>query len=389
MREVKKGYTYGDLYFEGRRARFERGQADLSTELCWGIRIGLPFVSPPMDSVTEERLTRAIVKAHGAAVIHRNLFKEEQSAQVRRLADEGLVVGAAISPYPGYWPRVEMLVDAGVGFIVIDNAHGESDLVIAATADIKRKMKNLPVIPGNIATAEGAMDLIAAGADGLRVGKGSGAICSTSRETGMGVPQLTAIDNVASVAARYGIPVIADGGIIENGDMVKALAMGASTVMMGMRFAQATESCGPRVVWTRAEAPDACRHHFRNDEEGIAFVIYRGMGAKWAALEGASVAEAEFHAQKVDRSRPYVPEGVTSVVRELGPAAELMAAWETSLQGGFWYGGSQSIKEFQSTVKWYEVSSIGRDERQPHDVVEVPDEVWSKGFKRAAELNAA
>ena len=384
MRPVRRGYTFGDLYYEGTRARHDRGEANLSTLLCRGVRLDLPFVSPPMDSVTDWRLAAAIAGKGGAGVIHRNLRKEDQAAQVKRVRELGLTVGAAISPYPGYWPRVEMLADAGVSFIVIDSANGESDLVINATADIKRKMSELPLIPGNIATPQGATDLINVGADALRVGKGSGAICSTSRETGMGVPQLTAIDNVASVAVLYGIPVIADGGIIEKGDMTKALAMGANTVMMGMLYAQATESCGMRVRWTRAEAPSACKHHFRNDDEVITFVIYRGMGARWAAVEGRKIAESEYHHQN-DPTRPYVPEGVTSVVRELKPAAELMAEWETAMQGAFWYAGCHSIKEFQASVVWYECSTAAQNERQPHDVVEVPDDVWAKGFQRTEE----
>jgi IMP dehydrogenase len=229
--------TFDDVLLKPGYAGFSRSEIDLKSKLTKKIELESPVVSAPMDMVTESELAIALALVGGIGIIHRNLTIKDQSAEVGKVKQKGLIVGAAVGSSPGYEKRVQALVEAGVDVIVVDSAHGYSKFVIDAVKFIKKQHK-VEVIAGNIATAEGANALIDAGADALRVGMGPGAICTTRIVSGMGVPQLTAIIETASVANQHKIPVIADGGINYFGDITKALAAGASTVMMGRLFAR-------------------------------------------------------------------------------------------------------------------------------------------------------
>src|ERR1700757_555096 len=204
--------TFDDVLLRPRYTGFLRSEIELKTKLTRNITLKAPLVSAPMDTVTESRLAIALGRAGGIGIIHRNLTVEDQAAEVAKVKKAKQLVGAAVGSSPGYEARVKALVKAGVDVIVVDSAHGHNKFVIDAVMYIKSNYK-VDVIGGNIATAEGAEALIDAGADGLRVGMGPGAICTTRIVSGMGVPQLTAIMETASVGRNHGVPIIADGGI--------------------------------------------------------------------------------------------------------------------------------------------------------------------------------
>ncbi len=253
-------------------------------------------------------------------------------------------MGAAVGSSPGYEKRVEALVKAGVDVIVVDSAHGFSKFVVDALTNIKKHHK-VDVIAGNIATAEGAEALIQAGADGLRVGMGPGAICTTRLVSGMGVPQLTAILETAAVAKEHGVPVIADGGINYFGDITKALAAGASSVMMGRLFAATEESPGEMVELTRDQVP-ARFQSIVGKEDTYKFKGYRGMGSIGAMERGKQISsEDEFHGKSYDDKSMLVAEGVEGLVPCSGTLEETAGAMMEGLRSGFYYVGATSIPE--------------------------------------------
>ena len=241
---LRTALTFNDVLLRPGYSGFDRSDISLSSNLTRSITLECPMVSAPMDTVTEAELAIALAKLGGIGMIHRNLTVEQQAAEVKKVKKAGHLVGAAVGSSSGYEKRVAALVKAGVDVLLVDSAHGYAVKVIEAIKYIKKSYPAIDVIGGSIATAEAAKALIDAGADGLRVGMGPGAICSTRIVSGMGVPQLTALFDTVSVASKAGVPVIADGGLINSGDAVKALAAGASTIMMGRMFAATEESPG-------------------------------------------------------------------------------------------------------------------------------------------------
>jgi len=232
------GYSFDDVLLLPGFADFKRESIDLSTKLTKNISLQIPLVSAPMDTVTESEMAIELARLGGIGIIHRNLTVSDQADQVKKVRETGGIVGAAIGASTGFEERVEALVKADVSVILADSAHGYATSIIETVKYVKVHYPHIDVIAGNIATEAGAQALIEAGADGLRVGMGGGAICTTRIISGMGVPQLTAILNAVRAAKKSNVPVIADGAIKYSGDMVKALAAGASTVMMGGLFAQ-------------------------------------------------------------------------------------------------------------------------------------------------------
>jgi len=240
-------FTFDDILLVPGYTDFLRSDIHLETKLTKHITLSLPLVAAPMDTVTESALAIALAELGGIGIIHRNLAVIDQADQVHAVRKKKLLVGAAVGASSGFEQRVESLVKAGVSVLLVDAAHGYAKPIIEAVKYIKTHFSTIDVIAGNIATAEGAEGLIGAGADGLRVGMGPGAICTTRIISGMGVPQVTALLETSAVAKRSGVPVMADGGIKYSGDMVKALALGAHCVMMGSFFAAASESPGKTI----------------------------------------------------------------------------------------------------------------------------------------------
>src|SRR3990167_1900408 len=228
-----QGLTYDDILLIPGYTDFSRDDITLKTKISKNIKISIPFVSAPMDTVTESKLAIELATLGGIGIIHRNLSVSNHADEVLKVKKEKLLVGAAIGVSEGYIVRLEALVKAGVDLVVLDSAHGWTNKFIDALRFIKKTYPKIDVIVGNIATYEAADDLCKNGADGLRVGMGPGAICTTRVVSGMGVPQVSAIRDTVKAAKKYGVPVIADGGIKYSGDIIKALALGASSVMMG------------------------------------------------------------------------------------------------------------------------------------------------------------
>lgn len=468
---IPEAITFDDVLLAPHRSSVLPEEVDVSTRLTPRIRLNLPLVSAPMDTVTESQLAIALAQEGGVGVIHKNLAIEDQCREVRKVkrsesgvildpvtlrptecvarakevmtlhnisgvpiteADgriagiitrrdlkfleseslkirdvmtaEGLVVGppettldeaerilnrarveklllvdrdrklrglitmrdiersrdfqhsckdergrlrvgAAVGVHDE--ERVEALIAQGVDFVVVDTAHGHSDNVIDTVRKLREK-HDVEIIAGNIATREAAEDLIEAGAAALKVGIGPGSICTTRVISGVGVPQLTAIMSVCGVATERRVPVICDGGIRRSGDVVKALAAGASSVMIGSLFAGLEESPGESITW-----------------RGRRFKEYRGMGSVGAMVQGS----ADRYGQRAGSGRgKLVPEGVEARVPYRGPLADFVYQLVGGLRAGMGYCGAATIDDLQNKARFYRVTTAGVVESHPHDV---------------------
>jgi len=258
-----------------------------------------------------------------------------------------LRVAAAVGTAPNTIERVEALIKAGADAIVIDTAHGHSKAVIEILKKIKSKYSDIDVIAGNIGTSEGAIALAKAGADAVKVGIGPGSICTTRIIAGVGLPQLSAIYNVATAIESFGIPVIADGGIRYSGDIVKAIAAGASSIMAGSLFAGVEESPGETIIY-----------------QGRKFKSYRGMGSIEAMQQGSK--DRYFQEDENDISK-LVPEGIVARVAYKGTLSEVIYQLLGGLRAGMGYCGAKNIEELKK-AKFVRITNSGIIESHPHDI---------------------
>lgn len=260
--------------------------------------------------------------------------------------DKGrLLVGAAVGVTNDLLDRAKALIDAKVDVLVLDSAHGHSKGIMDSVGKLKEAYPNVPVIAGNIATAEAAQALIEAGADAVKVGIGPGSICTTRVVSGIGVPQVTAIYDVASVAKKYGIPVIADGGIKYSGDIVKAIAAGADVIMIGSLFAGCEESPGESEIY-----------------QGRQFKVYRGMGSLAAMARGSKDRYFQTNTKKL------VPEGVEGRVPYKGPLSETVYQLLGGLRSGMGYCGTPTVEDLKKNGKFVKITGAGLVESHPHDI---------------------
>lgn len=464
-----QGMTFDDVLLEPRFSDVVPADVDVSTNLTRRIRLTLPIVSSPMDTVTESAMSIALAQEGGLGVIHKNMSVERQVEEVRKvkrsangiilnpatlppeatvrqarelmdqvnvsgvpvvdsggrlegiltrrdmrflenwdllisevmtrdnlvtaqgtvtlaeaekilmekkvekllLVDEnfrltGLItikdidmmrrypnackdgqgrlrVGAAVGVHD--YARVEALMKEDVDVLVVDSAHGHSANVIATVKKIKEEW-DIDVVAGNVATPEGCCDLIAAGADAVKVGIGPGSICTTRVVSGVGVPQITAVYRAAKAAEESGTPIIADGGIRYSGDMTKALAAGAHAVMIGGMFAGLEESPGERIFY-----------------HGRTFKVYRGMGSLGAMMQGSS----ERYRQD-GRPEKLVPEGVEGRVAFKGPLGPFVYQLVGGLRAGMGYCGTRTIEELRTKTRFIQVTAASVRESHPHDI---------------------
>ncbi len=366
---ITTGLAFDDVLLIPGYADFTRDDVDLSTRLTKKITLKSPFVSAPMDTVTQSELAIALAQAGGIGILHRNLRIQDQAAEVAKVKAAGQLAGAAVGVGEGYEERVAALVEAKADVICIDSAHGYTSQMIEAIKYIKQIYPNLQVIAGNIATYDGAKALAEAGADALRVGMGPGAICTTRIISGMGIPQFTAVLDTVRAAREFDVPVIADGGLKYSGDMVKALAAGASSVMMGSFFAAATEAPG-RVVELEAEhVPARFKSIFRENQPTYKFKEYRGMGSVGAMKAGSQInAEDEFHGKSF-KDRVLVAEGVESLVPIKGNVQNLIDQAVGGMRSGMFYVGAKTIAELQESAQFMQITQASLTESHPHDVV--------------------
>ncbi len=469
---LQEKLSFDDVLLLPKRTEVLPDEVDTSTEILPGIRLKVPFISAPMDTVTEARMAIAMAREGGVGVIHRNMSIDKQADMVDRVKrsehgiiydpvhlspdntirdalnimeryhisgipitesngklvgiltnrdirfetnfdipirermtaknlvtapvgttleraekilqehrieklplidEEGnlrglitikdilkvkqhpnatkdskgrLVVGAAIGALRKPYERAKALVDAGADFILIDAAHGHSAGVMECLKMLKKKIPGVKVVAGNVATVEAVRDLIALGADALRVGLGAGSICTTRVVAGVGVPQFSAILECAEVAAEAGVPTIADGGIRSSGDIVKALAAGANAVMMGNLFAGCEESPGEIEM-------------YRNR----AYKVYRGMGSIAAMRQGSS--DRYFGVTDVSA---IVPEGVEGRVPYRGALKDTITQMLGGLRSGMGYVGARNLKELREKAEFIKITNAGLRESHPHDV---------------------
>lgn len=258
-----------------------------------------------------------------------------------------LRVAAALGVGPRELDRAKALVEVAVDVLIIDTAHGHTDPVIETVKMVKKAHSDVDVVAGNVGTTEGALDLIEAGADAIKVGMGPGSICTTRVVTGTGMPQLTAVLNVAEAAAKKGVPVISDGGIRYSGDITKALAAGADSVMIGNLFAGTAESPGETVLY-----------------EGRTYKIHRGMGSVKAMERGSKTRYLQFE----EDPAKLIPEGVEGRVPYRGPLADYVHQLVGGVRAGMGYCGCRTLEELQTKTEIVRISPAGFRESHPHDI---------------------
>ncbi len=288
----------------------------------------LPLVDP------ENNVKGLITAGDAARFVNSPLSAKDQKGR--------LLVGAAIGTKGDYLQRAEALINAEADVLVLDVAHGHSESVISAIKRFKAELGNIPIVAGNVATKQGAEDLISAGADGIKVGIGPGAACTTRMVAGAGVPQLTAVIDCSEVAMRMGVPAIADGGIRSPGDVAKALAAGASTVMIGELLAGTDESPGYFIV-----------------KDGIRYKAYRGMASKGANISRKRIDKPELEKEDME---DIVPEGIESVVPYRGSVSDVTNQLVGGLKSGMSYSGASNLEEFRKKAKFVRLTALGSAE---------------------------
>jgi len=485
---VAEGFTFDDVLLLPRRSAVRPAEADTSTRVTRNVRINIPILSAPMDTVTESALAIALAQEGGLGVIHKNLSPEAQAREVEKvkrsasgvildpitlgpkdtvgsarqamkqfhvsgfpvtengsaglrtkgkvlgiltrrdltfteddstlvkdvMTSSGLVTapadstlieanrilsknkveklilldgkgelaglitrrdidrlsqfpracvdergrlrcGAAVGPFQ--FDRVDALLEMGVDVLVVDTAHGHSENVINTVKELKSSRPNIQVIAGNIATAQAARDLIEVGADAVKVGIGPGSICTTRVVTGVGVPQISAIMAAVQAAEPEGVPVIADGGLRSSGDVAKALAAGASSVMMGSLFAGLDEAPGELVI-----------------SQGRRYKTYRGMGSEGAMNAGSADRYAQDEKLSEARSNgdmariKFVPEGVEGLVPYRGSLAEFAYQMVGGLASAMGYCGCATLDDFRRDAQFCRVTNASMIESHPHDI---------------------
>jgi IMP dehydrogenase len=346
---IMEGITFDDVLLLPGYSDFKRKDVDVSVQLHPDIVLKLPVISSPMDTVTESAMSIAIGRAGGLGIIHRNLSTGKEAEMVKNVKKEHVLVGAAVGAGPDMNDRVDALIQAGVDVLVVDSGNGNCSFIIDAVREIKKNYPKIVVMAGNIATADGAKNLVTAGVDIIRVGMGPGSICTTRIVTGMGVPQITAIMEAVKGIAGNNVTIVADGGIRQIGDMAKALGAGADAVMLGGLLAGYDESPGNVIEIQKKK-----------------YKSYRGMGSVAAMQQGS----AERYGQSKDTvKRKLIPEGVEGLVAYKGSVAGYFDQIAGSLRSSFYDIGARTIDEFHSQAKFIRITPASMAESHPHDIL--------------------
>lgn len=357
----KDALTFDDVLLVPQYSEITPDMADVSTKLTNTFKMNVPFLSAAMDTVSEHKLVTALALAGGLGVIHKNMSIADQAKEVemvknyefdneknkRVLIDKKgrLCVGAAIGVTADMMDRVHALMDAGVDVFVLDSAHGDSKNIINAIKNLRLEYPSMELIAGNVATYEGALDLMKAGASAVKVGMGPGSICTTRIIAGIGVPQLQAVMDCARASKEMNVPIIADGGIKYSGDVVKALAAGANTVMLGGLFATCEEAPGDIY-----------------ESNGKKYRTYRGMGSIEAMAKGSTDRYFQTGHKK------FVAEGVQGIVEVKTTVEELVLQLIGGLKAGMGYCGSKDIPTLQEKGTFIKITNNALLESHPHDI---------------------
>lgn len=344
---LRVGLTYDDVLLVPRRSSVRsRQQVNLNTRLSRRIELGMPVVAANMDTVCGAEMAAAMAKLGGAGIIHRFLPVAHHADEVRRAkqAAGDLPIGAAVGTDHDMIDRARAVTDAGATALVLDIAHGHAEHAIAGVERLKDTFPDIDVIAGNVATAQGAADLVAVGADAIKVGVGPGGVCTTRLVAGVGVPQLTAVSDV--VNAGLGVPIIADGGIRTSGDIAKALAVGADTVMIGSMFAGTKESPG----------------EVEQSDRGLVKRV-RGMASKEAVEHRAARAGEELDDEYFEQR---APEGVEGLVPYKGEVRKLIGQMMAGVKSAMSYNDATDLASFRANAQFVRVTQSGLRENHPH-----------------------
>ncbi len=331
-----KAYTFDDVLLVPHKSEIRsRRHPELNTQLTRDISLKLPFISANMDTITEAQMAISMGHLGAVGILHRFMSINEQVNQVQAIKEAGTIpIAASIGVNEDYKERAKALAEAGAQILTIDIAHGHSLAMIETLTWIKKELPSLQLIAGNVATAQSVIDLIEAGADAIKVGIGPGSMCTTRIITGCGIPQLTAISLCAQAARPLGVPIIADGGIRSSGDIVKALAAGASSVMLGSLLSGTIET------------PGEIRGGMKQ---------YRGMASKSAqASWRGGVPEG------------MAPEGESTLVPVKGNVSHVINELAGGIRSGMSYLNALQISEIPEQALFIEMTPMGIFESRAH-----------------------
>lgn len=365
LSDLSECLTYDDILLKPQYSEVLPTEADISTYFSKNIKIKIPIVSSAMDTVTEGATAEKMALIGGIGVIHKNLLPKDQAAEVLRVksfqldddqrkianidADNKLRVAAAVGVSDFEFERATLLIQSGVDALVIDTAHGHSLGVINMVKKVRENFGSIvDIVAGNVATPEGCEALINAGVDGIKVGIGPGSICTTRIVAGIGVPQVTALNECYDICSKSRIPYIADGGVKFSGDVVKALALGASSVMIGSLFAGCDESPGKMI-----------------ECNGEMFKSYRGMGSLGAMAKGS---KDRYGQGKIKDDSKLVPEGVEGMVTYRGALEPLVYQLLGGVRSGMGYLGAATISDLRERAHFIRISKASYKESHAHDV---------------------
>ncbi len=341
---------YDDVLLRPQRSEILPKDAKTTSKFSKNIDLKIPLASSAMDTVTNGLMASKMAEVGGIGVIHKNYeFKEQlKEGQFVKNVNSSYPVAMAIGVGEKEVERAKILLEVTDVFI-IDTAHGHSKGVLGMIEKIKQLAPKADVIAGNVATVSACKDLVAAGADGVKVGIGPGSICTTRVVAGVGVPQLQALLDCSEILHDLGIPYIADGGVRHSGDIVKALAAGASSVMMGSIFAGCNESASETVQY-----------------QGKTFKRYRGMGSLTAMSQGS---KDRYGQANVNEEKKLVPEGIEGLVPMKGPVSETLYQLIGGLRSGMGYLGAEDLSKLREKAVFIRISSNSIHENHPHNIL--------------------
>ena len=346
MIQIPEFLTFDDVLLLPKHSNVLPSDANPETHLSGNINLKIPIISAAMDTVTELSMAEAMANFGGLGAVHKNMSIAEQVKIIQTLKKKGAFSSAATGVGEDGIKRARCLIDAGLDVIIIDTAHGHSQLVIDTVKAIRSEYKNLCIMAGNIATASAAVALKDAGADAVKVGIGPGSICTTRIVSGVGAPQLTAILDIAAALKDTNVKIIADGGIKNSGDLVKAFAAGADAVMLGSLLAGTDEAVGDII-----------------EIDDKKYKLYRGMGSEAAALKGS---EDRYFQHK--RSGKFIPEGVEGMVEYIGSLKDVLEQLVGGLRLGMGYLGAHTLIQLRSNAEFIKVTQAGRNESHIHNL---------------------
>lgn len=342
--------TFDDVLLVPNYSEITPQDVQLDTMLCPGLSLGIPILSAPMDTLTESSMLIALGKLGGMGVLHRNLSIYEQASQLKIALDANVQAAAAVGFGTDFEERVTTLAKLNPSAICVDSAHGHTKNIIQATRYIKQHHPHIPLIVGNVVTYDGAKALFESGADVVKVGMGSGSICTTRIMSGVGVPQLSAIIDCVKAAREFSRTIIADGGIRNSGDIVKALAAGASAVMLGSMLAGTDEAVGELI-----------------EHEGRYYKAYRGMGSVKSMIRGSATRYGQNYTP--DDELKLVPEGVEGLISSCGPLKEWLHQILGGLRSGFGYLGAAGIAALHDKAQFVTITLASVAESHPHTII--------------------